>query len=946
MFRSYKSRFLLPTLPIFLSVLVLVGWVLDIHILQQGIIPGVAMNPVVAIGFLLLGLEVLRLYAKTNNLLVSKACLFAIWVVIIASAMKLSDLTLGTSFIADQQLLANRPDIDRLYPSRIAPNTAICFFLLGWAMQFMRSRAMTAIFITQALAMISTLIALLAIVGYLYGVKSFYEIDAHIPMALSTAVASIFLSIAVLFTHPHQGYMQVFTNGGPAGRVSLILLPTTLIVPILLGWASLAAQRAGLFDAPFDHAVTVVLDVAIFSTLSYISVRLLFFTDLHRQKAVAELHDSAARVNAIFNNVVNGIITTDERGIVETINPAAERLFGYAGAEIVGQNIRMLMPESYSGLHDGYLERYRTTGEAHIIGVGREVEGRRKNGTTFPMYLAISEMKLHNQRYFTGIMRDITDRKQIQQSLVLAKEHAELANRAKGSFLATMSHEIRTPLTGMLGMLEVLSLTALDSDQENTLQAAWDSGRNLLRIVNDILDWSKIEEGKLALAPRVTSIPLLLREVVNTYSRVASAKSLMLRQSTDPLLSMAHMVDGLRLTQVLNNFVSNAIKFTQQGEIELRADLLEQMESGERIRFSVRDTGIGIAMDAQQRLFQNFQQESTDTARMYGGTGLGLAICRRLSELMDGQIELKSESGQGSTFSITLILPISGAPIDHVTKLHPEVKQRVVAPLFDSSKDVPWVLAVDDHPINRDLLSRQIKLLGLRVETVENGQTALTMWLDGRFSLVITDCHMPEMDGYTLSRAIRKIEVEKNLPHTPIIGWTANAVGTEVERCHAAGMDELLVKPTALTQLREVLSRNLSSTNTGSSKAQLKQHQTDGALTTSPIDYSELGKVVADSANQIEVLHNLRTHIHSDHANLIEMLKQGNQPNIERTAHRMKGSSRMVGAMDLARACEAIEQAAQARDIAGARSARLWLDEAIKQFDSHLIELDKLAGKT
>ncbi|MCI2284557.1 ATP-binding protein [Colwellia sp. MSW7] len=224
--------------------------------------------------------------------------------------------------------------------------------------------------------------------------------------------------------------------------------------------------------------------------------------------------------------------------------------------------------------------------------------------------------------------RDITEQKLAKQRLLSAKDKAEMANRAKDSFLATMSHEIRTPLTGMLGMLEVLSMAPLESDQNQTLQAAWESARSLLRIVNDILDWSKIEEGKLALAPRSTCIPQLLQDTVNTYSRLASSKSLMIKHHTDENISSAHIVDPLRLSQVLNNFVSNAIKFTKEGEVELTAELLEVHESGERIRFSVRDTGVGIPKSIQEHLFKRYRQESSDTARMYGGTGLGLAISR------------------------------------------------------------------------------------------------------------------------------------------------------------------------------------------------------------------------------------------------------------------------------------------------------------------------------
>lgn len=766
----------------------------------------------------------------------------------------------------------------------------------------------------------------------------------------------------------------------------------------------------------------------------------LVFRDVSKEyEAQQAIEEGSKRIQTILDTVAEGIINISEQGIIEMMNPAAERIFGYASDEVIGRNISMLMPEPYRKLHDSYIKHYLSTGKANIIGLGRELEGLRKDGSTFPLDLTVNEMILGETRHFTGIVRDITARKEAEnlfnrffslsldmmcissedgyfkrvspaitqilgwsmeeftsrpyldfihpedhdstlrevarqleagesvlkfenryrhkngswhtlswmsvpdgkglmygtardvteyremtQNLLTSKEQAELANRAKDSFLATMSHEIRTPLTGMLGMLELLSLTSLNREQRETLDTAWDSGRGLLRIVSDILDWSKIEEGKLEIAPLPTSIEQLLKDVVNAYSRVASSKSLMLWQHADSRLNTAYIVDPLRLSQVLNNFVSNAIKFTRAGEIEVRADLLEHLDSGDRIIFSVKDTGIGITKEVQEKLFQRYSQESAETARMYGGTGLGLSICKRLADMMDGQIRLDSEPGKGSVFSFILTLPISGLPGEAVQSMHPETRQRDVQPLIPEGQDSPLILAVDDHPINRDLLARQIRLLGLRADIAENGKVALDMWQKGGYAMVITDCHMPEMDGYAFVREIRKIEKTDSLPRTPVIAWTANALAEESDRCSNAGMDDLLVKPADMSQLRNALTKWLDlSTN--------KQ------APDSPIDRSVLNTIVSDEAAQMQVMMDFLKHIRSDQKKLSRMFKMGSLEEIANTAHRMKGSSKMVGASQLADACEQVEHAAKNGDMGQALAVKSVLDGAISRIESLIL---------
>ena len=533
---------------------------------------------------------------------------------------------------------------------------------------------------------------------------------------------------------------------------------------------------------------------------------------------------------ALLHNASDGIHILDTYGNVIEASDSFCAMLGYQRRELIGMHISAWTVNFDTPDVQNILQQQRE----QPIRTQFELVHRRKDGTQFDVEISAFPLELGGEKVLFNSSRDISERKRItsqvqhtateleQAKAQVEQEHALMAervmertaqllraNKAKDSFLATMSHEIRTPLGGLLGMIELLSLSKLNHEQHSMVRTAMSSGKGLLRIVDDILDWSKIEEGKLELSPEVANVPELIKGVVNTYAQLASAKGVQLRHRIDEQLNAAYLFDSLRLSQILNNFTSNAIKFTAHGTVEIFAEYVNQNEQGVAIRLGVKDSGVGINSEQMGRLFQLYEQASSDTARMYGGTGLGLSICRSLSKLMQGEISVESTPGVGSTFYLSIRLPLANQEEQRVMQLRlargdeSDITQAV-APLITDGR-LLCILIVDDHPVNRALLKQQLEQLGVQVEAAAFGIVALSLWWTGHFDLVITDCHMPEMDGYELTRSIREMEIHDDRPRIPIIAWTANVMAEEAAHCHAAGMDDLLTKPTELLVLRAML---------------------------------------------------------------------------------------------------------------------------------------------
>ena len=504
-----------------------------------------------------------------------------------------------------------------------------------------------------------------------------------------------------------------------------------------------------------------------------------------------------------------------------------------------------------------------------------------------------------------------------EESLLESEARATDANRAKSSFLASMSHEIRTPMVGVAGMLELLAHTRLDADQRQQVEIAQNSAETLLQIIGDILDFSKIEAGKLDLNPAPLDLRAIVRAATDNFLGTASAKGLELECRLDERLAPAYFGDALRLRQILSNLLSNALKFTERGGVQVILDRLAVEDQRELIALRVKDSGIGVSSEDQARLFQPFTQTGAGGAHRADSTGLGLTICRRLAELMGGEIHMESKVGVGTTMSLLVRLPLADSAA--LAREAAAVNVSHTAPsLAEAEREGSLILLADDHPTNRAVIARQLNQLGYACVTAHDGELALQMWRAGRFGLLLTDLHMPRRDGYSLAEAVRLDEKMHGRKRAPVIALSANVSTEEIERCRSSGIDDFIAKPAPLALLASVLQRYLP-----------LQRQAAPPSTTQPVAASP---TAADAAFDRSLIEDFLQTTYDDILALRNALTRNDAPAVMREAHRIKGASGLVGATALAAAAARIEAAGQAENLAHVHAQLHELEAQVARF--------------
>ncbi len=603
--------------------------------------------------------------------------------------------------------------------------------------------------------------------------------------------------------------------------------------------------------------------------------------------------NNETRITKIIDSALDAVVLINGEGIVTHWNKQATSMFGWSEGEVIGTDMsKLFIPHRHRSAHNAGMKHYHATGEGPVINTRVEVTAINKEGKEFDVELAVIPIKLSDEKTvaFSGFIRDITEEKAAKQALIEARERAEASMKAKEDFLANMSHEIRTPLNAIKGMGELLGYSTLNTTQASYVDAIERSTKNLLVIVNDILDFSKIESGKVAIEKIGFDLKHMVEVLYHSEKTEAFKKGIDFHFEYDERIAPIVISDPVRINQILLNLINNAFKFTSQGHILLKVELLYNTPTLNAVRFLVKDTGIGIDTKKLESIFDEFTQADVSITRRFGGTGLGLAISKKLVGLLDGHISVESKVGEGSTFSVVMNLGIgTSADLPNLT-----IDQNKVQELKDKS-----ILLVEDHDLNQMLAIAILEELGMKATLAENGQEAVDKMKEGAYDLVLMDMQMPIMDGLEATKIIR--EDLKDI--TPIVALTANATQQHKEKCLAAGMNDYIAKPfesaILVSKIHALLFGEATPAQQKATKASWsKSLQEQVTKTTYDISFLER----TTRGNKATMQHLLKAFIDKTPALLLDLkaaIDEKDWGKVRSTAHKMKPSLGILGATEL-----------------------------------------------
>lgn len=603
----------------------------------------------------------------------------------------------------------------------------------------------------------------------------------------------------------------------------------------------------------------------------------------------------------ILRSVTEGICVVDTTGKITYLNFSAAKMFGGENSDLIGQDY-----DSIFFQRDDEIEKLTcpisfALTEGETSHVNTETFFRLGGESFLVEYVCVPLVE--NEQIVGAVItfQDITERREIETAIAQARDSALETANTKAAFLANMSHEIRTPLNGIIGTTDLLLDSDLNQEQQQYAEMLKTSADSLLEIVNNILDFSKIEAGKRELEAIDFNLHQVIENVVTFFTILARKKNLHISFLIEENVPAQLHGDSNQLRQILNNLISNAVKFTETGEITIRVS--NQDENSERVllNFTVSDTGIGIDEEAQKKLFQPFMQADVSTTRKFGGTGLGLAICKQIVELLQGEIGVKSEMGEGSHFWFTAIFQVQS----------PKSKTRSPKSEVRTLK----ILVAEDNPINRQLTQTMLEQSGFESEIAENGLEAVKAASEKKYDLILMDCQMPEMDGFEAAVAICQQTSKENRPK--IIALTANAATGERERCLKAGMDDYLCKPITKEDLRETIEKHFHTKilkKTLDFKRELVQHRL-----TKIIDAETLKHFLEIESNgeenfAVEMLEIFCNHTEKKLLELKKDLHNRDAKAIKQTAHNLIGSSSSIGISSLVQLSENLESAVETNE--------------------------------